>query len=579
MHFKDVAQVFQKIEQESSRTEITKLFAELIKNGTAHEAQIITYLSLGLLRAPYEGSQFNFAEKNAVKTIAQVLDISERTAKDHAKKVGDLGSLLLEGSWSYEKELTLIQVYHDLCQFAAISGEGSQEEKSSCLQNLLKKVDPLSACYIVRIIIGKLRLGFSDMTIIDALSWSVAGNKSLRSVLEHAYNISADIGLIASRLKEGGIEAIEKMNITVGIPIRPAAAERLPTAADIIKKLGPCVAQPKLDGFRLQVHLDKHTKHAKLSFFSRNLLDMSAMFPELAAEIKQLDVETVIFEGEALAYDEQTDSYLPFQETVKRRRKHDIDEMAAEMPLKLILFDILYLNGVSLLEEPHYKREKILSKLIKAHNLKSVTMIAERHMETAQQLNDYFLENITAGLEGLVVKRPDAIYQPGKRNFNWIKLKRHEEEGQLDDTLDCVVMGYYAGKGKRAGFGIGAFLVGVYDHAQDAYETVAKIGTGLSDEEWCSLKKQCDEAQVSHKLFNMVVDKALEPDVWVAPKIVVMIRADEITRSPVHSAGRDKEGIGYALRFPRIMGYRPDKSAAEATTVAELKSLFKIQKK
>ena len=140
-------------------------------------------------------------------------------------------------------------------------------------------------------------------------------------------------------------------------------------------------------------------------------------------------------------------------------------------------------------------------------------------------------------------------------------------------------MGYYAGKGKRAAFGIGAFLVGVYNPAEDCFQTVAKIGTGLRDDEWRALKKQCDAEKVSHKLANVVVSKSLEPDVWVAPKIVVMIRADEITRSPVHSAGRDNEGVGYALRFPRIMGPRPDKSATEATTVDEVKSLFKIQKK
>lgn len=579
MLFKHVAQIFQKIEQESSRIEITKLFADLIKDATAHEAQMLTYLSLGLLRAPYEGSQFNFAEKNAVKAVANVLGISESAAKEQAKKVGDIGSLLLTGSWKYEKELTLPQVYYKLSEFADISGEGSQETKSAYLQELLLSVDPLSACYIVRIIIGKLRLGFSDMTVIDALSWSVTGNKSLRDALEHAYNISADIGLIALTLKEGGIEAIEKMSITVGIPIRPAGAERLPTAADIIKKLGPCVAQPKLDGFRVQLHLDKHTSHTKVWFFSRNLLNMSEMFPDLQADVKNLDVQSLIVEGEALAYDEETDSYLPFQETVKRRRKHDIEEMAADLPLKLIVFDILYLNGVSLLDEQQNKREKVLSQLIRSHNLKSVTMIPERSMETAQQLNDYFLENITAGLEGLVVKRPDALYQPGKRNFNWIKLKRHEEEGQLDDTLDCVILGYYAGKGKRAAFGIGAFLVGVYDHDQDCFETVAKIGTGLTDDEWRALKKQCDAEKISHKLPNVMVNSTLEPDVWVVPKIVVMIRADEITRSPVHSAGRDHEGIGYALRFPRMMGPRPDKSADQATTVEELKSLFRIQKK
>ena len=175
-----------------------------------------------------------------------------------------------------------------------------------------------------------------------------------------------------------------------------------------------------------------------------------------------------------------------------------------------------------------------------------------------------------------MVKRPDAHYQPGKRNFNWIKLKRHEV-GQLTDTIDAVVLGYYAGRGKRASFGIGAFLVGFYNPATDTFETVAKIGTGLSDEEWVDLKKRCDHDAVDTQPHNVVCAPELAPDVWVAPTTVVIVRADEITQSPLHTAGRTKTELGFALRFPRFMGYSLDKLPTQATTVHELKELYRLQ--
>jgi len=203
-----------------------------------------------------------------------------------------------------------------------ISGTGAQEEKITKMKDLLADLDPLSAKYVVRIILDTLRLGFSDMTLIDALSWMIAGDKSLRAALEDAYNVCADIGLIAETLKEKGIAAIEKMHIHIGVPIRPAAAERLPNAKAIIEKIGHCIAQPKIDGFRLQIHMDTTKKPTRIHFFSRNLQDMSHMFPDMTEAVKTLDVESIICEGEAIAYDPDSNTFLPFQETVKRKRKH-----------------------------------------------------------------------------------------------------------------------------------------------------------------------------------------------------------------------------------------------------------------
>jgi DNA ligase-1 len=574
--FAVVSHHFEQINQVSSRLAITQHLADLLKQASPGEAEIICNLSLGQLHAPYLGTQFNVAEKTLIRVVAHLLDISQESTQAKANVAGDLGLLIEEGIWQVKEPLSIKDVYKALCELEAIEGTGSQEEKSSKLTHLLKSLDPVSAKYVARIVLGKLRLGFSDMTIVDALSWMETGNKSLRDAIEDAYNICADIGLIAKTIKAEGIEAIKKMHAQVGIPIRPAAAERLPTAKAIYEKLGDCVAQPKLDGFRLQIHLDKTGKTAVIKFFSRNLQDMSQMFPDLVDEIAKLDVQTMICEGEAITFDQNTGSFLPFQETVKRKRKHGIEEAAQEYPLQVLLFDILYLNGKDLLNESHEARRTKLKSVIKNGTTDMVRLTDEKLIKNAKDLEEYFDENITSGLEGLVVKRPDALYQPGKRNFNWIKLKR-QEEGHLEDTLDTVILGYYFGEGKRAHFGIGAFLVGVYNKAYDAFQTVAKIGTGLKDPDWKELKKKCDELKIKEKPRNVECDKNLYPDVWCSPEIVCMVRADEITLSPVHAAGKTDTNLGFALRFPRFMGYRPDKSAKETTTVTELKRLYDDQ--
>ncbi|MBD3231256.1 ATP-dependent DNA ligase [Candidatus Dependentiae bacterium] len=581
MKFIEVAKAFDEIEQESSRLKITQLLSELLKKATPNQAAIISYMSLGELHPSYIGTKFNFAEKSMLKVLVKLLDKSEETIRKHASKLGDLGLVAqkTEIDISYENELSVTQVAKELKELETISGEGAVERKEKKILNLLKNLNALSAKYVSRIILGKLRLGFSDMTLLDAFSWMQKGDKSIRKELEEAYNVSADIGHIIKVLKEEGLEGIKKIDIMPGTPLRPAAAERLSDAKSIVQKLGECIAQPKLDGFRLQVHINKKKTVPEVHFFSRNLQDMSEMFPDLKEAVLDLPVKTLVCEGEAIAYDIETGTFLPFQETVKRKRKYEIEKMAVEFPLKLYLFDLLYLNGESFLQNTHKKRRRELLNIFRNIKLKKqqkVLPIDEQKIESAKDLEKYFNENITSGLEGVVVKKIDAVYQAGKRNFNWIKLKR-QESGELKDTIDCVILGYYSGKGKRADFGIGAFLVGAFNKKEDRFETVAKIGTGLSDEEWKELKKKCDRIKMKNKPKNVECVKELYPSVWVIPEIVCEIRADEITLSPLHTAGETKEHQGMALRFPRFIGYRKDKSPEESTTIKELEKLYSLQ--
>lgn len=575
MFFSQVVNVFEEIESISSRLEMTETLAYLLKDLSSYEAQIISYMALGSLDAVYKNRQFNIAKKGLIDCIAALLQTSSHEILSAVNTQGDIG-LVIQTNWSGSCQgLTVEQVYKKLTEIAQISGNGSTELKQNKIIELLKTVDAVSAKYIVRIIMKTLRLGFSDMTLLDAFSWMYIGDKSVRKILEEAYNNCADLGLVVYTLKDQGIEAVQNMTCQVGIPIRPAAAERLKNAEEVIEKLGACVAQPKLDGFRLQIHLDKRGPEPIVKFYSRNLVDMSEMFPDVVQEVIKLPVETLICEGEAIGYDPSTDIFLPFQETVKRKRKHGIDEMSQDIPLHVYLFDLLLLDDQSILFDSHEQRRLKLHNIVEGQNSSSVFLIEELCVDNAKDLNNYFLESIGAGLEGLVVKRPNAVYQPGKRNSNWIKLKRQTGQ-KLGDTIDAVVLGYYFGQGKRAQFGIGAFLVGIFNPDEDRYESVAKVGTGLTDIEWIALKAKCDQIQVDHQLQNVCVARDLHPDVWVYPELVVVIRADDITQSPAHTAGI-ASGVGYALRFPRFMHYRTDKSGVDVTTSSEIKNLYESQ--
>lgn len=579
MNFDALAGALQELEQESSRLKMTQLLSTLFTNAQPTEAGIIANLCTGQLQPSYKMVIFGLAEKSMIKVVARVLGCGDNDVAERLKKAGDLGLVVAAGTWQVSKKLSLEVVYEQLNDIAQLSGTGSQEAKIDALAQLLQRVEPLSAKFIVRIVLNTLRLGFSDMTIIDALSWMLAGDKSLSEPIEDAFNVCADIGLIALVAKRDGIAGIKAMKVVVGIPIRPAAAERLPSAQAIIAKLGSCVAEPKLDGFRLQVHISVEHGHPKVAFFSRNLTDMSAMYPDLVKALAPLAVKNVIFEGEAIAFDRNTGAFMKFQETVKRKRKHDVETAAEHMPLQLFLFDILYLDDKSLMGLPLEKRRAELEHLIKKSPVdhEIIRVDAQVAIKDATHLEEYFLAQVNAGLEGVVVKRTDAIYQPGKRNFNWIKLKRLEA-GHLLDTIDCVVLGYYAGQGKRAEFGIGAILVGVYHEKFDAFQTLAKIGTGISDDGWRELKHKCDVLKVDHKPKNVECHKDLYPDVWVVPSLVIEVKADEITQSPLHSAAQTEHALGLALRFPRFVRYRDDKNAVEITTAHEVREFYEQQK-
>ncbi|MBI4036178.1 ATP-dependent DNA ligase [Candidatus Daviesbacteria bacterium] len=576
MLFSKLSQYFEHLEETSSRLALIDILTELFSQVEFNEIGHVSYLIQGRVGPFFEPLEIGMSEKLVAASIARAYEIDREEVLKEYGMVGDLGLVALrlskKSKGKSKSDLSVNEVFETLRNIAKMTGEGTVEKKVSTLSELLSKVESVGAKHLVRIPLGVSRLGIGDPTILDAFAKLKLGDKSKRKLLEGAYNKTSDLGLIGETLWSKGLEGIEKLDVTVGRPIRSQLAERLPTTEKVIEKLGVVNAQRKLDGFRVQVHKDG----ANVRLFSRNLEETTPMFPEIVEGAKkQIKAKTAILDSEAIGFNPTSDEFLPFQETTQRRRKYEIDEMAKKIPLKAFCFDILYKDGKSLIDLELKDRLEILEKTVGSGD----TLLVERGemIDKADKLQTMLDDAISKGLEGLVVKRPDSKYEAGARNFNWVKLKRHSA-GELKDTIDCVILGYIFGRGKRVEFGAGALLVGVYDKNKDEFVTVSKIGTGLTDEEWREIHKRADKIKVDQKPAR--VNSILIPSVWISPEIVIEVLADEITRSPVHTAGKQGTEPGYALRFPRLVKFRgEDKKVEDATSVKELIEMYQTQGK
>lgn len=588
MRFRELAGYLERLAGTPSRNAMTKILADLLKRTNADEIAETCYLLLGELVPAYRGLEFQIAEKMMTAALATAFGMTREAVGRRNIARGDMGDTAYElARGMTEKSSAVTSVYRAMYEIAEDSGEGSQKRKIHKMAALLSSLDPLSAKYVARIPLGKLRLGFSDATLLDALSFMVVGDKSARRAIERAYNVTADIGAIAARVKRGGLASLSRLRATPGIPIRPSLAERLNDMDDVVKKAGPIVGvEAKLDGFRTQIHVwrEKGSVYAKL--FSRNLENTTAMFPEIVNAAKKLPVGSAILDTEAIGYYAASDTFAPFQETVQRKRKHEIAEFAKKIPLAAFVFDVMYLDGESLVSEPFYKRRKRLEGLLGRRISVTIRLCEQRITDSTDVIRTELKRSVGKGLEGLVVKNLDAPYEAGSRGFHWIKLKAHTaalkslRAGKLKgvpDTIDCLLMGAYRGRGKRTQFGVGGFLLGV-PGPDERFYSLSRLGTGLSDEQFRELRRLIKKHESPEMPKEYVVDKEIAPDIWIAPSLVVEILADEITRSPRHSAGRGKDGRGLSLRFPRLVRVRNDKKPQDATSVEEIRSMHRRQK-
>ncbi len=565
MKFSELAANLDRMEATRSRNDLVRILSEAYQAATPNELGPITYLIQGRLAPFFEPIETGLGEKLLVTAIATAYDVPREDVARLNRQLGDLGvtaqSLATADTGGSP---SVIDVHGRLREIAAAGGLGSQQKKLDVFTGLLRDIDAVSAKHLVRITLGKMRLGIGDPTVLDALSLAKKGDRSLRKPLEAAYNRTSDLGLIARTLWDAGEGALDDLKVRPGQPLRPQLAERLPNPEAVIKRLGTVGVQPKYDGLRVQIHKNG----GEIKLFSRNLESWTDAFPELVSAAAALNVDTVILDGEAIAYNPESEEYVPFQETAARRRKEGIEDFAARAPMRAFIFDIMFRDGSDLTPLPYEQRFEIVKEVITRSETLAIATLTQT--DSADVLTRELLDNISRGLEGVVAKRLDSPYQAGARNFNWVKLKRNTS-GQLTDTVDVVLLGYYGGKGKRAEFGAGALLAGVYDSDADEFVTITKLGTGLSDEGWRDIHKRLSSLEVPEKPRR--ARSTLVPDAWLEPAVVVEVLADEITPSPRHTAE-------FALRFPRIVSLRTgDKKPEDATTVREIREMFEQQRR
>jgi len=574
MLFGEFASYLEKLEGVASRNEMTVILSEIFKKLAASEIDKASYLLLGGLAPEFKGVVFGIAEKMMVRIIANAYELEvDKVDKDY-KNRGDLGEAVfsIAGKTVGTGNLSLGEVYKALWDIATDKGEESQERKIEKTSTLLRQVDPVSAKFVVRITLGKLRLGFSDKTVLDALSYFEKGDKSGKGNLEVAYNVLPDVGFLAKRVKEVGIKkTTSTVSPRVGYPLLPMLAARLKSPTEMIKKMGSVFVEPKFDGLRIQLHysVSGFEDGGTVKAFTRKPNEVSWMFPELSDLSKYLNAKKVILDTEAVGVDETRKALANFQTTMTRRRKHDIEEMSKKVSIRFNVFDIMLLNNEGLIDRPYKERREILTKTVKNGSL--IEIVGCEETSDPDRINELMHKELGNGLEGIIVKKTDAGYVAGRTGYRWVKMKEKEsQKAKLADTVDAVVMGYYKGRGKRVGFGLGGFLVGIRS-GDDKILTLTKIGTGLTDDQFRDLKKRLRNLEVGKKpTVYGEVDKTILPDIWVEPGLVTEIAADEITKS-------DKSSSGYSLRFPRLVRFRDDKDWISATTQGELKKLYNLQ--
>ncbi|MBD3191363.1 MAG: ATP-dependent DNA ligase [Candidatus Heimdallarchaeota archaeon] len=589
MQYAILADTFAKLEATRKRLQMIDILTELFREIPKDKIRRVVYFTSGKVYPDYLDFDLGLADKMVIRAISKAVGKTELTIETLYKQLGDLGETaenLLESSRQKsldafmplpekikKKRLTVEEVWETLDKITQTTGKGSTSKKIGYLSRLYLKAEPLEAKYITRTVLSQLRLGVKDLTIIEALSRAFGETDQARPPIEHAYNIRSDIGEVAEILVKEGLAGVKKIGIQLGRPIRMMAAQRIGSIEEILEKLGgKCALEFKYDGERVQAHIGK-----EVHLFSRNLNDITTMYPDVAQSLRAtINAKQAIVEGEITAWNPEDETFEPFQKLMSRKRKYDIDEAMAAIPVKVFLFDILYLNGHSLLSTSYPERRETLESLVREGD--KIIPAAQKTVNSSRDFEEYFETALEYGCEGVMAKdvREETPYQAGNRGFLWIKHK-FDYSSAFVDSYDLVVVGGFHGKGKRRGL-LGTVLMAAYNPTEERFETVCKLGSGFTDEDLERVTKDLKQIQTATQPQD--VYSKLEPDIWVYPEKVFEIQGADLSTSPVHTCalGELKQDAGIAIRFPRFTRYREDKSAEQATTTEEILQAFHNQR-
>jgi len=619
--FSKLVEVFDRLEKTSSSLAMIDILADFFPKISPEEAKISAYLLRGEVSPSYQGLEIGLADKMVMRAISRVANIDIEKVKSLFKKTGDLGLVIVSLRSPYGgcpagtemsrrdkslksknigrhkiEGLSIEEVFRRLVEIAKASGEGSQEKKLNLLTDLLSRTSALEAKYIIRMILGTLRLGVGEMIFLYGLAKAFGTNsegkqasyraeKKDKEILENAFNVISDLGEVAYAVSKSGIKKISEVEPKVGVPIRMMLANRIEEMEEVKKHIsGKVSVEDKYDGERIQAHINRRgltqigtqiNADKEIVLFSRRQENITHQYPDVIEGLKKsfLGREAIV-EGEVVPYDEGKNKLLPFQILMSRRRKHLVEEYVKKIPVRYFLFDLLYLDGENFLKKSLKERRTALEKIFR--KIKPIDFGRYIVTDDLSEIESYFSESLKRGTEGVMLKDYSGIYQAGSRGWLWIKFKKEYRQA-LADTFDLVVVGALYGAGRRAKT-YGSLLAAAYDPEENKYYSFTKVGTGFTDETLAQFPKMFEKYKLEKK--HKSVETGMEADVWFEPKIVMEVSGAEITVSPVHPVAKDKiKKGGLALRFPKFLRWRQDKSPEDSTTVKEIYELYKAAKR
>jgi DNA ligase-1 len=585
MDYSKLVEIYEQLNNTTKRLEKTHIISGFLKDISADEMEYSMLLLEGRVFPNYDAREIGVASRLMLKSLNVATGIPVERIENEWRKVGDLG-LVAESivktkrqATLHSAKLTAKKVFENIRKLAELEGQGTVDRKTQLIAELITSAKPLESKYIVKTILGEMRIGVGIGAMRDAIVWAFFGNKigieyvkeindvrmedrdtysRYADAVQSAYDVTNEFALVAKAAKSKGLEGLQGMGIKVGIPIQVMLSLKVDTIEEGLETVGkPAAVEFKYDGFRIQAHKDEK---GNVKLFTRRLENVTKQFPDVVESFKKnVRGKSFIIDSEAVGYSRKTGKYLPFQNISQRiKRKYDIERMSEDFPVELNVFDIVYYDGKSLISEPFQNRRKLLEKIIWQEPKK---IVLSKFLKTSDRkdIGKFFKEAFEAGNEGLMFKSLNAPYKPGARVGHMVKFKA------MMETLDLVIVGAEWGEGKRSKW-LSSYTIACLDENDNLLE-IGKASTGLKEKE----EEGLSFVEMTRLLKPLIISEKGK-EVKVKPKIVIEVGYEEIQKSPSYSSG-------YALRFPRVIQIRDDKGMEDASGLDYVKKLYAGQKK
>jgi len=574
MNYSRLADAYEELEKTPAKLKKSSIIAGLLKETEPREMDRTVLLLQGRVFPIWSEKELGIANLLMIKAISTATGFPVQKVEERFKRTGDLGLVVEEliknkrQSTLFRKRLTVEKVFENLQKVAETEGKGSQDRKFSLVSEIIGSAEAKEAKYIVRTVLGELRVGVAEGIVRDAIAeafFHESERDEATKAIEWAWFLTGDYGEVACIAKEKGLAGLKKVRLEIGKPIQVLLAEKSPSLQDALDSFEECAIEVKYDGARVQVH----RKGERIWLYTRRLENITKQFPDLVELVKKhVKRSEFIIEGEILAIDPKTHAPMSFQTLSQRiHRKYDIGDIAKQIPIQVNLFDVIYLDGKSFFETPFRERRKVLESIIS--EVPGRFQLAEELItKDLQKAEKFYKKALEGNQEGVMVKNLKALYQPGRRVAGgWLKVKPTME------NLDLAIVGATWGTGKRAGW-MGSFMLGVKDG--DRFLECGMIGTGIREKEQQQAKEEVNTKEgVTFvnltKMLKPYIESEKAGSIKIKPKVVVEVAYEEIQKSPNYESG-------YALRFPRVMRIRFDKGIEQADSLERLKRLYDQQK-